>query len=356
MPPNALTFNELRVAMPKKNRPFHLLLGNGFSMSYDAGMFSYNALHSFVESTGDDLLPKIFQIVGSNNFELVMKQLENFERFVDIFGISPDVKVEIQRARSELKRRLIDAIGELHPEHVFKIPEERNQACAKFLKTFLDSNGSIFTTNYDLLLYWVLMRNAPLRAIACDGFGRDRENLEEWVPDEELEYSQELRWGRNASDIRVYYVHGALPLFDNGTEVVKEVYSDGSYLLTNIRDRINRNEYPIFVTAGDGAEKLKRIRQNPYLNHAYQALTTIEGSLVSFGFNFGEYDGHVVDAINRAASFDKSRTGKLWSLYVGVYSEADRSHIESIRTQIKCKVNLFDSRTVDVWGRNEGFS
>ena len=41
-----LTYDEIIHSLKKKKRQKHLLLGNGFSMSYDSGIFSYNASSS----------------------------------------------------------------------------------------------------------------------------------------------------------------------------------------------------------------------------------------------------------------------------------------------------------------------
>src|SRR5690554_7541077 len=45
-----LTYDYVIEYLAKNNRQKHLLLGNGFSMAYDSGIFSYNALNKFIES------------------------------------------------------------------------------------------------------------------------------------------------------------------------------------------------------------------------------------------------------------------------------------------------------------------
>ena len=67
------------------------------------------------------------------------------------------------------------------------------------------------------------------------------------------------------------------------------------------KKRINNKEYPVFVTAGDGKQKLAHILHNQYLNYCYKTLASIAGSLVVFGFGFGKYDEHIIEAINKAA-------------------------------------------------------
>lgn len=341
---DAMTFDDVRAAIKKNSsRPFSLLLGNGFSMSYAPDMFSYNALHGFVESIGNPVLNALFKVVDTHDFEQVMKQLDTFSALGDVLGVDAALQQRINTAREDLKKSLIDAVRALHPEHVYKVAEDKCAACVEFLKVFLDSKGSLFTTNYDLLLYWVLMRGG---LPSIDGFGRDRESPDEYVPEDELEYS-ELRWGRNSAGQNVHYVHGALPLFDTGVEIVKEEYKE-AYLLDQITKRIEGGDYPVFVTAGDPTQKLTHIRHNPYLQNSYEALASISGSLVTFGFNFGSQDAHIVAAIQRAAKQPKA--SRLWSVYIGAYSDADADRGEQLGKTLKCNVHVFDSKTARVWG------
>lgn len=343
------TFDDVVAAIGKNpKRPFHLLLGNGFSMAYDADIFSYNALHDFIVSLDDDDLNMILGVIETKNFEVIMQQLDNFSALIDAFGGNAVLKEKIDAASDKLKNGLLDAVRALHPEHVFTVPENESTACSRFLKTFIDTSGSLFSTNYDLLLYWILMRNKIVEHI--DGFGRELENADEFPAPEDQQWS-DLFWGVNRDEQNVFYLHGALPFFDGGAEVLKEVYDSQHYLLEKISERMERGEYPIFVTAGDGAQKLAHIRHNQYLTHCYDSLSSIEGSLVSFGFNFGGNDEHIIDALNRAAKHGRKIFPKLLSMYIGVYSDEGRQHIENIADKLMCKVHIFDAKTVDVWGK-----
>lgn len=339
-----LTFKEVIEHLNKDKRDRHLLIGNGFSIAYNPKIFSYNALSKFIEDSHNDLLSKLFKAVNTRDFEQVMKQLALCKDLLLAFNGDKEIIDKIDQAAVTLKESLINAIKTLHPEHVFTIPEDKSIACANFLKGFLDKNGKIFSTNYDVLLYWILMRNHLPNAI--DGFGRDAIDTGEFVPEDEVQLS-ELRWGNHKEHQNVFYLHGALPLFDDGIEIIKEEY-DGKYILENIRRRMDKGQYPIFVTAGDGNEKLNHILHNHYLSYCYDTLCSISGSLITFGFNFGEADDHIIRAINEAASQDIGK--KLWSIYIGVYSENDLAHIESIKSKFKCKVNVFDSKTAEIWG------
>lgn len=341
------TFDDVLTSIRKNtHRQFHLLLGNGFSVSYDPKIFSYNALHNFVKNLKEKDLSKILEVIETRNFEVIMQYLDNFAALVDALGGDPKLKKRVENASAKLKTSLLDAVKAMHPEHVFKVPEDKSAACANFLQNFLNTNGNIYSTNYDLLLYWVLMRNGILNHV--DGCGRELENdTGEYRAPADQEWS-DLIWGKNRNKQNVFYLHGALPFFDSGVAVVKEEYDVYNYLLQKISTRMEKGEYPIFVTAGDGQQKLNHITHNQYLTYCYDSFCQAEGSLVTFGFGFGEYDEHIIAAINKAAK--QKVPNKLWSVYIGVYSPEDKKHIEQIEGKFRCKVHVFDAKTAKVWG------
>lgn len=333
----------------KQKRKKHLLLGNGFSIAYNDKIFSYNALSNFIEELEDDLLIKLFATINTKNFELIMQQLDNFIEIAKTFNADDKFTKKLITANTTLKKSLIDAIKKLHPEHVFTIPEEKSKSCFNFLNEFITNDGKIFSTNYDLLLYWVLMRNNS--QLAIDGFGRTLEtelDYENYIETDDLEFS-ELTWGKNKEEQNIFYLHGALPIFDNNIEIIKEEYDIQNFLLEKINKRLEKKEYPIFVTAGNAKEKLNHIMHNKYLSFCYEQLTKIEGSLVVFGFNFGKYDTHIIKAINKAALYGRKASNKLHSIYIGVYTDENLEHIEKIKNKFKCKVNLFNARTTKIW-------
>lgn len=284
----------------KPDRKTHLLMGNGFSIAYDNSIFSYKSLSQHVKESDNEVLKKLFSVVDNCNFEVIMQQLDTFISISDALACGEDIKTKLTKSRDSLQEALIKAVNELHPEYVFKVPFERSKKCAQFLYEYINNGGFLFTTNYDLLMYWVLLRHESDK-VSIDGFGRDAENVgSEYIPPEEIDWS-ELRWGRNQTNQNTFYLHGALPLFDTGSEIVKEEYDGHNYLLENIKKRIDKKEYPIFVTAGSGKDKLNHIMHNKYLTYCFEQFSKIEGSLITFGFNFGEYDDHIINAINIAA-------------------------------------------------------
>lgn len=342
-----MSFEEVIMYLHTKKRPYSLLMGNGFSMAYDREIFSYNALYNFLISKDDLLIKKLFNVIKTKNFELVMQQLDTTLALLEAFGSDSELQEKIRSASKKLKDGLLSSIHQLHPEHVYKIPEEKMIACAEFLSLFIKSKGHIFSTNYDMLLYWVLMRQHIENA--TDGFGREIENMDEFLRGETPEYSH-LVWGPNVENQNIHYLHGALHIFDSGINIEKEQYDQSNFLLEKIKKRLDRGSYPIFVTAGNGDDKLSHIRHNRYLSYCFDQLSSLDGSLITFGFNFGEYDEHIIEAINKATHAQNKTPPKLWSIYIGVYSEKDAEHIRSIQSKFHAKVKIFDAKTVKAWG------
>ncbi len=343
---NLPSYGKVIKYLDKSKRQAHLLIGNGFSIAYDHKIFSYNALYDFIEDLNDPFLSKLFEVINTKNFEQVMRQLDNFIEIAEAFSTDKKLTKSLKQANKRLQNSLIEAVGSLHPEHVFSIEEAKHKSCYSFLSQYLDHGGKIFSTNYDLLLYWVLMRNESKSAV--DGFGKELLNPDEVSQGAEQDWS-ELLWGKYKEQQSVYYVHGTLPIFDTGIDIEKEVYTTQHYLLENIKERMEKKDYPIFVTAGDGREKLKHIMHNKYLTFCYEQLTKIEGSLITYGFNFGQYDHHIIDAINKAAKYGAKSGDKLFSIYIGVYSEGDFEHIKNIENMFRCKVNVYHSPTAHIW-------
>jgi hypothetical protein len=337
------TYDQIVLKLKNSKREKHLLLGNGFSMAYDSSIFSYNALSTFVEKSTDPFLKKLFNVIKTKNFELLMDYLDNFCEIAKIFSDDTVMINQIEKTNLTLKNSLIEAVQSLHPDHVFSIPEEKSKKCFKFLEDYLANNGSIFSTNYDLLLYWVLLRNSS--NFHRDGFGREITNPNFQKVNEEKEYG-DLIWGHNKDKQNVFYNHGALQLFDTGIEIEKEVYNINN-LLENISNRMEKKEYPIFVTAGNSKEKLNHIMHNKYLTACFDNLSQIKGSLITFGFSFSENDTHIIEAINNA--FSQNISDRLRSLYIGVFSADSLEYLLSIETKFAGKVNYYNAKTANIW-------
>jgi hypothetical protein len=348
-------FNDVLRHLDKDKRQRHLLLGNGFSRAFDNSIFSYNSLSDYAKHDGNDSISQLFQITKTSNFEEAIHSIDiAVEIIKTIQTTDKNLGRKLDRLSSDAKHSLIDAITKLHPEYVYKLTETEIDSCGRFLQTILGSpyDSSIISTNYDLLLYWVLMRYGDRHPEIhiSDGFTYELDNFnyaEEFDKDE-----HSLVWSPKEKQ-NIFYLHGALHLFASIEGVIKEKYKESavnSYLMNRIEKRIHNKQYPIFVTAGNGEEKKQQISRNAYLLNCYTHLRTIKGSLITYGFSFGDSDTHIIDALNMAANQGKKDC--LRSVYIGTFSDNDRAHIESICTKFKAKVNTFDVKSVDVWGHN----
>ena len=76
-----------------------------------------------------------------------------------------------RRDYESLKSALVDAIANTHPAMPSDIGEARLSSSTNFLKNFTN----VFTTNYDLLLYWASLVQDP--PPFKDGFGREEDTL-----------------------------------------------------------------------------------------------------------------------------------------------------------------------------------
>ena len=344
------SYREVVDYLKQKRRKLNLLLGNGFSIAYDKNIFSYNALSRFINNSEDETIKRVFTVYNTQNFESIMQQLNNM---VDVLKIleAPNVLCDkVTSLSNELKAKLIDAISAMHPEQVFTVDEAKSMHCANFLRKYIDNDGQIFSTDYDLLLYWVLLRNGVENFV--DGFGREADNIEDgfYTPEDEIEWS-ELIWGKYKNVQNVHYLHGALPLFDEGRDIIKVEYNGADYLLDVIKKKINGGSYPVFVAAGNSNEKMQHISHNKYLQFCYDSLCRTTGSLIVLGFSFGDNDTHIIDAINEAGRHGRpgSPNEKLMSVYVGVFSDNDYQHMQSIKNKFHFKMECFDARTAHIW-------
>jgi hypothetical protein len=204
-----LTFEQALGKIPDGGRR-HLLLGNGFSRAWDNNIFDYRALlkqDDFTEISKE--ARHAFNALETSDFERVMRTLRDTATIVKIYGDgNPDLVAQLREDANGLKNVLVQAIAGNHPDHPDAVTENQYKACRQFLGHF----ETMYTVNYDLLLYWTLMRKEHPPDIRCDdGFRQPDDGPQDyvtWEPD-------------NIKQQNVHYLHGALHIFDSPTEVQK---------------------------------------------------------------------------------------------------------------------------------------
>jgi hypothetical protein len=258
-----------------------VLLGNGFSIAQAGGQFGYGSLLEKSGLPNDNPIRNVFNVLETFDFEKVMKALEDASQIELAYGDN-DRSNKFRDDAAAVREALIFAVRAVHPGIRFDIPKVQRDACAVFLKNF----GSIFTLNYDLLLYWVILHAAS--AEFRDGFGLG----------EEIGGFRKFDVGAYCE---TYYLHGALHLFlDDELETQKRIVTNTT-IIDDIAATIRqRAQLPLFVAEGTAVQKIARIRSIPYLTHCYETLSSIEGSLFIFGHAASENDAHIYDAICRS--------------------------------------------------------
>lgn len=143
-----LTFEKAINETHPKNRI--LVLGNGFSIAWNSSIFSYKSLKESAEKL-DERTKTLFHTMDTVDFEELIRAYEYASHVCNVYGIEN----EFSRNASELRTMLIETIAKSHPEFPGNILSEEYENCIKFLSNF----KSIYTLNYDMLLYWRGMVN-----------------------------------------------------------------------------------------------------------------------------------------------------------------------------------------------------
>lgn len=335
----------------------HLLLGNGFSIACRPKIFTYGSLFEQADFSRVPRLPAVFNAAGTNDFEYVIKMLEDASRVVPVYSSEATVAAAQMAADAEsLKDILIQTVANNHPNIPNEIKDEQFQACRCFLAHFLGENnkdGKVYTLNYDLLLYWALMHedmgfDAPISLAANDGFGRDEDTEPEYV-----------NWmgESGAHGQRVHYLHGALHLFDAGAELQKYTWVNNKKpLLYQAREAMGAQKFPLFVAEGKSKHKLEKIKHSAYLYHSYKSFSSQmdhkSDVLFIFGHSLAENDQHVLKKIAR---------GKVPQVYVGLYGDPYSEGNQVIRSaasalaayrdeRFPLVISFFDAGSAQVWG------
>jgi hypothetical protein len=291
----------------------------------------------------------LFKKLGTQDFEIAIRHLQDAATVLGVY--QPSYKELLQTFEKDagvIKDALVSAIAKRHPDRPYDISEGQYRACRSFLAPF----HHIFTLNYDVLLYWALMQDEvdDLDLRPDDGFRHPE-------ADPDLPY---VSW-QEAQSSNVHYLHGALHLFDNGTEIIKYTWSKtDKAIVDQIRDALDEDKYPLFVAEGNSESKVERILHIAYLHKALRSFETCFGpannAIVIFGHSLAANDQHILRYI---------AAGGAANLLVGLYgdpaSESNKAKIAkadelvALRTKVRgdrfqLKVTFYKTETARVWG------
>ena len=196
---------------------------------------------------------------------------------------------QFQQDAQAVREALIRAVRAVHPDVQFEIPKDQVENCSDFLSKF----KKVFTLNYDLQLYLVILRAAVKKH--TDGFGIGPE-------------VDGFRTFSEAGFCSTYYLHGALHLFQDEAGNTRKRVLTGSTIIDDIAATIQRTrQLPLFVAEGTMIQKFKKINSVAYLRYCYKELKEIDREVFIFGHSVSNNDRHVYDAI-----FSSRRLNKLF--------------------------------------------
>lgn len=297
-----------------------LLLGNGFSMAC-YGDFSYTTLYAKVKEMGlSSQIQEVFEQFGETNFEAILKLLDQSDWMAQHYRMIPgDKSVSMKDDYEMLKKSLAEAICAVHPSNSSLISTEKYESCYQFITKFDD----IYTINYDLLLYWTSLRREPFAF--NDGFSRDED-----TDGHDCEFMPDHAYGPK----NIYFLHGALHLYHDESNVRKRVWKDtGVQLIDQIKEALAKKQYPLVVAEGDSEHKLAQIQESSYLSNTLRKFKGIEGHLFVFGSSLSASDAHIVDII--------AKNLELRHLWIGIGGDFER---ENNKNFLKISEDLIEKR------------
>ncbi len=337
---NLLSYEEVRERC--RSSRLALLLGNGFSIACNE-VFTYTSLFEAAVRAGlSSRAQEIFERLGTNNFEGVMRLLELSHWVACKYGLVQSRHSEMLADLEAIKRALIEAIGGSHLAHPGEIWVERKERAVDFLRPYND----VFTTNYDLLLYWITMNGNP--PLFDDGFRND--------PDDHCR----LVFSFYSGNRKMFYLHGALHLYlEEGRLCKHRSGTDGLCLTDLIRQSLNHGQYPLFVAEASAVNKLRQINASTYLSQCLTSFRSLTGNLVILGHSLGETDGHILDAI--------VRNRRLSNLYVGLHGDPESFSNQATQTVARrlhdqraqlaqhnpLEICFYDSESAGVWDERD---
>ncbi|MBL3698123.1 DUF4917 family protein [Leucobacter luti] len=310
-----------------------ILLGNGFSIDYDARIFTYDSLWAKSEFPGMTLSKsQLEEVIGTYDFETAIRRIERAATLVRLYAPGSDAPEKLRSDAHVVRRALSGALTALHPGHANDLSEARRRHVREFFSHF----AAIFTTNYDLLTYWAVTgAQDDLPVPRTDGFGKV-DGLLTWSPERQQ---------------RVSFLHGALHLLP-GAVLTKAYGEYGKPMLQHIREWLSADRRPLMVTEGTTEEKLERILQSDYLRRCLDLLRTTTGPLFIHGFSLSKNDAHLLDVISAPES-------GITSLYVSVHGDglAVRERARELaqrRARMnpaapKLRVSFYDADSAHVW-------
>lgn len=316
-----------------------IFIGNGFSVNLHQQLSYASLFNKFSKECGPEVI-RLFKTFGTTNFEYVIEALNNTQHVGTILGLDYSAITPIVES---LKQGLIKTISDTHPGYKDVHPTIFRSLAVE-LKPFKD----IFTTNYDVFLYKIILASNELleRGLLDVELFQDRFHVDL--------STHKVGYGDNFLDCRkIYYLHGALFLYQdfNGTYKFRKAGEADEYIRL-LRMEIANGNVPLFVAEGTASDKLNAINNNYYLRSCAEYLKfRNETNLVVYGSSFQPSDKHIVGWINL------SKPGYLvTSIYTANRNEEElKIEMSRISNLFTSEVLFYDSTSLFTFGEKYTF-
>lgn len=260
-----------------------ILVGNGLSVNLSR-YFAYQSLYEEAKPRRgrgglSDEDRAVFKAFETTNFEVVLAKLRDAITMAEVLGRQPG---PYRRRFRSVQDALGEAVRRVHLEWS-EVPDETLAA----IKAELRSYSAVFSTSYDLILYWAIGHD--------EDYGRFRDCF--WSNGCEFDPKDAKVKGGGRP---VYYMHGALHLIVQGSGVTRKLTQEDGRLLDQFGKPIKDDDEarPLLISEATAREKLRGIEGNDYLAHVYDQFKGQDGPLAVFGHSLSEQDRHLIDAIN----------------------------------------------------------
>jgi Domain of unknown function (DUF4917) len=338
-------WRDVERSLPDKDRG--LLIGNGASIALWP-QFRYRSLYEMAKdaSKPDHLTDReigVFNALETQNFELVLSAMITAGKIWGVFGKpSKDIN-DLRASYSCVRKSLIRAVKAVHVPFDSVTEELKTHLREEFAKY-----SYVYSTNYDLLLYWSMMNDRERFKDFVWGRDNDSHHNIFDVSDTDL-------WDEKKPTTKILFLHGALHFYKNNEgRTFKKLSGEGGNLL-DLFD-VQGDAIPLFISEGTSRDKLSAITRNDYLSFAYQRFSKHRGSLVVFGHSLTpEFDQHLIDAIRKWKRYDQQRKSfqavpRRRIVALSIRSGDDPHSIIELKSRLTnvfsdYEVRFFDSRT-----------
>ena len=271
-------------ALASAHKWHSLLVGNGASINIWPD-FGYASLYSNAKPSLKPEQRAVFEELSTTNFETILEAAHHAEVVGRALG---DRTEKISELSQQVKAALFGSVEKSHLPWG-ALDDLKCTAIAKIL----DSYDMVFTTNYDLCMYWAHMGAS----------GGEQLNLIDFFWGDGNTFPS----GTTLSDARgrtpILYLHGALHLWrDQWGQIGKFKYAPGKNLLDLDKNfSADSQREPLFISEGTYVAKFRSIWKSPYLRFCIETMAADQGNVVVFGHSLSKQDEHIASALTNGS-------------------------------------------------------